>query len=83
MRERGWISSPEQAFDGLGCTVQVFHRGQGAGDSAGAGPPWTPAASDGGRVIGVAGERGWLVKDDAWRHLRNPLLLPAAAADVP
>jgi hypothetical protein len=83
MRERGWISSPEQAFDGLGCTVQVFHRGQGAGDSAGAGPPWTPAASDGGRVIGIAGERGWLVKDDAWRHLRNPLLLPAAAADVP
>jgi hypothetical protein len=64
----GYRSVAVQTFDAVGCRVEILAR-----ESAVPAPlAATPALELLGAPRELAGERGWLVKDDAWRHLRDP-----------
>lgn len=64
----GYRPLASRAFDELGCEVEIWMRN----DEVPAPLAETPGLEfvDAARV--TVGEHGWLVKDDAWRHLRDP-----------
>jgi 4-amino-4-deoxy-L-arabinose transferase-like glycosyltransferase len=79
----GWrpLPSAPRAFPELGCTVELWER-----DRAQPLGPAAPRAGDPAefeRVVRSVGEAGWRVRDDAWRHLRNPFLFPGRTGIAP